>query len=125
MYITNKGKEWEKRNSVWILASLIAGSGTGLYWIGKKTGQKEWIELGDKHTIYAVIYVFLLWFFDASFFNTVALLLFARNMIKCIAHSLDIRAEALLRLEMLEDGVIKKIEIVENEKEDENKVSDK
>lgn len=47
MEITNRGKKWELRNSIWIVWSFtLVFNFVGFFWIGGRTGQRKWIFSG-------------------------------------------------------------------------------
>ncbi|HZH60281.1 MAG TPA: helix-hairpin-helix domain-containing protein [Metabacillus sp.] len=101
--ITNKGKVWELRNSIWMLWAILtfgALNYISLFYASYKVKQKKWFIAG---IIYSIIFIFTMvitevlptehWFYDLT------LVAYLIGWIASIVHVFKIRPEYLLRLE--------------------------
>lgn len=101
--ITNKGKVWELRNSIWMLWAILtfgALNYISLFYASNKVKQKKWFIAG---IIYSIIFIFMMvisevvptkhWLYDLT------LAAYLIGWIASIIHVFKIRPEYLLRLE--------------------------
>ncbi len=102
MAITNKGRSWEIKKSLWIILNLVFLGGIGMFYAGKKVRVKSWMK-------YGVIYMLVTWISviispkdTKSIINNILMFTFFIAYIVCIIHSFKIRKEYLIRLEVME-----------------------
>lgn len=101
--ITNKGKVWELRNSIWMLWAILtfgALNYVSLFYASYKVKQKKWFIAG---IIYSILFICLMvisevvstehWLYDLT------LAAYLIGWITSIIHVFKIRPEYLLRLE--------------------------
>jgi len=106
MNITNRGKKWERRNSLWIIWSftLVLGC-VGFFWIGAKTGKRKWIITGLIYLIlnFGLIYV-AIWLetINQVAYNISFAVVFI-SWFAVIVHSFMVRKEYLIRREAVLD----------------------
>lgn len=103
--ITSKGKDWEFRNSIWMLWTLLSFgvfNYISFFYIGRKVKQKKWSRAG---IVYLAIFII-----SMSAPDSFAGLLII-GWIVSIIHVFRIRTEYLLRLEALQVSGMKNKEI--------------
>lgn len=100
--LTSKGKEWEFRNSLWILWTLLSFgflNYVSFFYVSRKVKQKKWFRAGIVYSVFFIIFVLAT---DA--FATV----FVISWFVSIFHVFKIRAEYLLRLEAIQASGLNK-----------------
>lgn len=106
MNITNKGKKWELRNSLWIIWSftLILGC-IGFFWIGGRTGKRKWIVSGVIYLIinFGLIYVIAPLKSINTIYSNIATVIFCLGWFAAIVQSFMSRKEYLIRREAVID----------------------
>lgn len=104
--ITNKGKAWEWRNSLWMLWTFFTLgflNYISFFYVAHKVKQRKWFKAG---LIYAALFIFMIvtteifpedhWFYDLAF------TIYFVGWIVSIIHCIKIRPEYLLRLEAVQ-----------------------
>jgi DNA uptake protein ComE-like DNA-binding protein len=102
--ITSQSKEWERKNSRWIIASFFLFGFAGFFYIGSKAKQKKWIIAGSLYAILFAI-VFLLQYINNEIGGKIYIYYSAISMVYyvcSIVHSFLVRKEYLLRLEAIQ-----------------------
>lgn len=106
MAVTKKGKEWERKNSLWIIWSFIIFlNAIGIIIVGVKVKVKKWISIGLLCTALMFMGIFML---DTqsntnSLPANVGTAIILLDIVFCIVYSVHIRNEYLIRLEIMED----------------------
>lgn len=102
MGITNKGKKWELRNSIWILWSFtLLLACVGFFWIGGRTGRRRWIVFGLVYLVtnFGLIYVAQAFEdINSVVHGTISAVIYISWMI-AIVHAFLSRKEYLIRRE--------------------------
>ncbi|HHW39154.1 MAG TPA: hypothetical protein GXX18_18285 [Bacillales bacterium] len=100
--ITNKGRVWEVRNSLWMLWAILTFgllNYVSFFYVSYKVRQRKWFIAG---LIYSILFILVMtatelpedhWFYNAALFTYII------GWIVSIVHVFKIRTEYLLRLE--------------------------
>lgn len=106
MNITNRGKKWELRNSLWILWSftLILGC-VGFFWIGGRAGKRKWIISGLVYLVvnFGLLYTTQWLKTNNNILYNIAVALICIGWFAAIVQSFMSRKEYLIRREAVLD----------------------
>lgn len=103
MALTNKGKGWEIKHSLWILWSFIVMfNGMGLLLAGNKTRVKKWRNSGLLYIAGSWLILIVASEGSDLILNIMSIILIVQYF-ACIIHSFCVRKEYLIRLEVLEN----------------------
>jgi len=101
MSVTDRGRSWEIKNSLWILFSFIfLINGIGMVIMGNRVRVKKWRNFGLLYT--ALGWISILVSPYLPIIDTLCMLTFFLSYLACIIHSFSIRSEYLLRLDILD-----------------------
>ncbi|MBM7553228.1 ComEA family DNA-binding protein [Thalassobacillus pellis] len=101
--ITNKGKVWELRNSIWMLWSLLTFgflNYISFFYIAYRVKQKKWTISGIVYSLIFILFIVITEVFPSNHwvYNIFAIL-FIAGYVASIIHVFKVRPEYLLRLE--------------------------
>ncbi|MDR1565436.1 MAG: helix-hairpin-helix domain-containing protein [Oscillospiraceae bacterium] len=105
MKITNRGKAWEFRNSLWIIWTFIPLlESTAFFWIGGRSGKRKWIWFGIAYLLtgFGTAYI-------SGQFKNIDALYHILMVITCLSwlcapiHAFLVRKEYLIRREAVLD----------------------
>ena len=103
--ITSQSKEWERKNSRWIIASFFGFGFACFFYIGSKVKQKKWIYFGAGYAVLFAAFMFLAEFTDSdsggvlsAIYGFIAITYLPGSIIHCFLS----RKEYLLRLEAIQ-----------------------
>lgn len=107
MSITNRGKKWELRNSLWILWSFtLLFPCIGFFWIGGRTGARKWIVSGLVYLFLNFVLILIaenIFRYTYPVIYNIAVVPIYISWLVAIVHSFMVRKEYLVRYEAVLD----------------------